>query len=116
MPSLDARQAVRENVNGAIGSFETGVIVPELKQAPVKVSSVILSTQLQAQDARGRSDNPLIRDGMQIVPNVTHVVGRDQKLFFYFEVYEPGLYTCQVNVIDAAAGKFVFPRLAMLVR
>ena len=161
---------VRENVNGAIGSFETGVIVPELKQAPVKVSSVILSTQLQTQAARGRTDNPLVRDGMQIVPNVTHVVGRDQKLFFYFEVYEPavaesmpdvraslafyrgkikvletpvveraaldapdrkaalfrlevpadafkpGLYTCQVNVIDAAAGKFVFPRLAMLVR
>ena len=107
---------------------------------------------------------------MQIVPNVTHVVGRDQKLFFYFEVYEPavaesmpdvraslafyrgkvkvldtpvvervaldaperkaalfrlevpadafkpGLCTCQVNLIDAAAGKFVFPRLAMLVR
>jgi VWFA-related protein len=161
---------VRENVNGAIGSFETGVVVPELKQAPVKVSSVILSTQLQAQAARARTDNPLVRDGMQIVPNVTHVVGRDQKLFFYFEVYEPavagsmpdvrvslafyrgkikvletpvveraaldapdrkaalfrlevpadafkpGLYTCQVNVIDAAAGKFVFPRLAMLVR
>jgi len=161
---------VRENVNGAIGSFETGVVVPELKQAPVKVSSVILSTQLQTQAARGRTDNPLVRDGMQIVPNVTHVVGRDQKLFFYFEVYEPavaesmpdvraslafyrgkikvletpvveraaldapdrkaalfrlevpadafkpGLYTCQVNVIDAAAGKFVFPRLAMLVR
>jgi len=161
---------VRENVNGAVGSFETGVVVPELKQAPVKVSSVILSTQLQTQAARGRTDNPLVRDGMQIVPNVTHVVGRDQKLFFYFEVYEPavaesmpdvraslafyrgkikvletpvveraaldapdrkaalfrlevpadafkpGLYTCQVNVIDAAAGKFVFPRLAMLVR
>jgi hypothetical protein len=102
---------------------------------------------------------------------VTHVVGRDQKLFFYFEVYEPvaagiagpdlraslafyrgkvkvldtpivertaldepgrraavfrlevpaeafkaGLYTCQVNVIDRAAGTFVFPRLVMLVR
>ena len=29
---------------------------------------------------------------------------------------KPGLYTCQVNVIDDAAGRFVFPRLAMLVR
>ena len=161
---------VRENVNGAVGSFETAVTVPELKQAPVKVSSVVLSTQLQPQAARGRTDNPLVRDGVQIVPNVTHVVGRTQKLYFYFEVYEPalaealpdlrasqafylrkiklletpiveraaldapdrkaalfrlevpadafkpGLYTCQVNVIDAAAGKFAFPRLAMLVR
>ena len=29
---------------------------------------------------------------------------------------KPGFYTCQVNVIDDAAGKFLFPRLAMLVR
>ena len=161
---------VRENVTGAIGSFETAVVVPELKQAPVKVSSVVLSTQVQPLASKGRSDNPLVRDGMQIVPNVTHVVGRSQKLFFYFEVYEPalaeaapdvraslafyrgrikvletpsvervaldapdrkaalfrlevpaeafkpGFYTCQVNVIDAVAGKFAFPRLAMLVR
>jgi len=32
------------------------------------------------------------------------------------DAFKPGLYTCQVNVIDAAAGKFVFPRLAMLIR
>ena len=162
---------VRENTNGTVGSFEAPIVVPELKQAPVKVSSIVLSTQMQQQPARSRSDNPLIRDGMQLIPNVTHVVGRDQKLFFYFEVYEPavasgsspdvraslafyrgkvkvletpvveravldaadrraavfrlevpaqafkpGFYTCQVNVIDAAAGKFAFPRLALLVR
>ena len=29
---------------------------------------------------------------------------------------KPGFYTCQVNVIDDAAGKFAFPRLALLVR
>jgi hypothetical protein len=29
---------------------------------------------------------------------------------------KPGFYTCQVNVIDDAAGKFVFPRFALLVR
>jgi hypothetical protein len=29
---------------------------------------------------------------------------------------KPGFYTCQVNVIDDASGKFVFPRLALLVR
>lgn len=29
---------------------------------------------------------------------------------------KPGFYTCQVNVIDDAAGHFAFPRLAMLVR
>ena len=29
---------------------------------------------------------------------------------------KPGFYTCQVNVIDDAAGLFLFPRLALLIR
>jgi hypothetical protein len=29
---------------------------------------------------------------------------------------KPGFYTCQVNVIDDAAGSFLFPRLALLIR
>ncbi len=29
---------------------------------------------------------------------------------------KPGFYTCQVNVIDDAAGQFSFPRLALLIR
>ena len=150
--------------------FETAIAVPERKQAPVKVSSGVLSTQLQ-QGARGRNANPLTRDGVQLVPNLTHVVSKDQKLYFYYEVYDPaeaagegpqvrtslafyrgkvkvfetpvvervaldvadrkaavfqfeipagsfgpGLYTCQINIIDAAAGKFAFPRLAFYVR
>jgi hypothetical protein len=39
---------------------------------------------------------------------------------FQFDVplaqLKPGLYTCQVNVIDDAGGSFTFPRTAMLVR
>jgi VWFA-related protein len=79
---------VRENATGTMGSFETGLTVPELSRVPLKVSSVVLSTQLQ-QAAKGRTPNPLVRDGIQLLPNVTHVVARDQKLFFYYEVYEP---------------------------
>ena len=30
--------------------------------------------------------------------------------------FTPGTYTCQVNVIDAVAGKVAFPRLAFQVR
>jgi hypothetical protein len=29
---------------------------------------------------------------------------------------KPGFYTCQVNVVDDAAGRFLFPRLALLIR
>jgi hypothetical protein len=39
---------------------------------------------------------------------------------FQFEVpaerFKAGLYTCQVNIIDEVAGRFVFPRLEMYVR
>jgi VWFA-related protein len=166
---FSVKVVVRENANGAMGTFEAPITVPELTRTPVKVSSVVLSTQLQA--VRGKSDNPLVRDGVQLIPNLTHVVGRDQKLFFYYEVYdptlgegktpelrtslafyrgkvkvletpvvarstvddptrkaalfqfevpadkfEPGLYTCQVNIIDEVAGTFTFPRLDLYVR
>jgi hypothetical protein len=30
--------------------------------------------------------------------------------------FQPGLYTCQVNIIDDVAGTFAFPRLAVYVR
>src|SRR5262249_16935575 len=120
---------------------------------------------------KGKTDNPLVRDGVQLLPNLTHVVGKDQKLFFYYEVYDPGesngaapqlrtslafyrgkvkvletpvvartaidapdrkavllqfevpaegfkpgLYTCQINIIDTVAQKFDFPRLMFYVR
>jgi len=162
---------VRENATGLMGSFEAPIVVPELKQAAMKVSSVVLSTQLQASASKSKSDNPLVRDGVRRLPNLTHVVGKDQKLFFYYEVYDPGqaggdspqlrtslafyrgkvkvfetpvvertaidvparhaalfqfevpassftpgLYTCQINIIDAVTGKFDFPRMLFVVR
>ena len=43
-----------------------------------------------------------------------------QAAVFQFEVpadsFKPGLYTCQVNIIDEVAGRFAFPRLEMYVR
>ncbi len=89
---FSVKVVVRENTSGLMGSFEAPIIVPELKQAPLKVSSVVLSTQLQPA-AKTKTDNPLVRDGVQLVPNLTHVVGKDQKLFFYYEVYDPGRRT-----------------------
>jgi VWFA-related protein len=167
---FSVKVVVRENVDGTMGSFETGVFVPDLRQAPVKVSSVTLSTQIRPAGGR-RSDSPLVREGVELLPSLTHVVDRNQKMYFYYEVYEPGapaggetliktslafyrgavkvfetplversgldaadrraalfqfevpadaftpgLYTCQVNIIDEVAGRFVFPRLALYVR
>jgi VWFA-related protein len=163
---------VRENQTGRMGSFEAAVNVPDLKAAPVKISSVVLSNQKQPAKQK---NHPLVREGAEIVPNVTHVFSSGQHLYFYYEVYDPakpadatdkaaarvltnvafykgavkayetplveadqvnvperkatafeldvpltelkpGFYTCQVNVVDDAAGKFVFPRVPLLVR
>jgi VWFA-related protein len=163
---------VRENQTGRMGSFEAAVNIPDLKAAPVKISSVVLSNQKQPAKQK---NHPLVREGAEIVPNVTHVFSSGQHLYFYYEVYDParpadatdkaaarvltnvafykgavkayetplveadqvnvperkatafeldvpltelkpGFYTCQVNVVDDAAGKFVFPRVPLLVR
>ena len=166
------KYVVRENQTGRMGSFETDIVVPDLKTSRVRVSSVIISNQKQP--AR-QKNNPLVREGSEIVPNVTHVFSSNQHLFVYYEVYDPakpaesseksaariltnvafyrgnvkayetslveadqinvperraagfeldvplvnlkpGFYTCQINVIDDAAGTFAFPRLPLLIR
>jgi hypothetical protein len=86
---FSVKVVVRENTSGLMGSFEAPVVVPELKQSLLKVSSVVLSTQRQALANGGKSDNPLVRNGEQLVPNLTHIVGKDQKMYFYYEVYDP---------------------------
>ena len=81
---------VRENVNGTIGSFEAPVTIPALRDNELNVSPPVMSTQLQP-GTRENSANPLIRDGVQLLPNLTRVVHRTQKLYFYYEVYNPTL-------------------------
>src|SRR4030095_13792616 len=57
-----AKVVVRENANGTMGSFETGVFVPDLRQAPVKVSSITLSTQIRPSAGAQQTHSPLVRD------------------------------------------------------
>ena len=170
---------VRENQTGRMGSFETDLDVPDMKSQPLKMSSIVLASQVQPAK-KGATPSPLIHDGSEIIPNVTHVFSSAQRLRLYYEVYDPGriasgatqtgqakpsihlmtnvsffqgkvkvfetslaeltelnardrqagvfqldlplsplkpgFYTCQVNVIDDAAGHFLFPRLALLIR
>ena len=167
---------VRENQGGAMGSYETDVVIPTLATAPVRMSSVVIGTQWQT-DTRPNPLNPLISEGRELIPNITHAISSNQDLYFYYEVYDPlaapsdgtarasasriltsvsffrghvrafetppmeqaarparngskavfqfdvpgtsltpGLYTCQVNVIDDVRGTYVFPRFQVYVR
>lgn len=173
---------VRENQSGRMGSFETDIVLPDLKKAPaIKMSSIAIGSQLLPAQKK-KTESPLVRNGNELVMNVAHVFSNNQTLYFYYEVYDPaklkaseaagakqppkgsvrvltsvaffigklkayetplveatelnapdrhaaafqlqvpleklkpGLYTCQVNVIDDAGGTLAFPRLALLVR
>jgi VWFA-related protein len=188
---------VRENQTGRMGSFETDVRIPDLRKAPLKMSSVVLSSLRVPSTGKKAAGNPLVRDQMELVPNITHVFTPDQHLYLQYEVYDavkgknavetvpspvggqpepakspepskpsrdsvrvltsieflqgrtkvyeskpvvaneitapdrkavifqidvpleslkPGLYLCQVNVIDDMAGSFSFPRFPLLIR
>ena len=79
---------VRENQSGNMGSFETDIQVPDLKKAPLKLSSVVLASQRTPNTSKNSPDL-LIRDGVAYVPNVAHVFRQDQHLYFLYEVYDP---------------------------
>jgi VWFA-related protein len=79
---------VRENQTGAMGSFETDLQVPDLKKSPLKLSSIVLSSQRLPNTAK-RTVSPLVRDGVEWIPNVPHVFRQDQHLYFLYEVYDP---------------------------
>jgi len=79
---------VRENQSGNMGSFETDIQVPDMKKTPLKLSSIVMSSQ-RTPDKDKKPVDPLVRDGMAWVPNVPHVFRQDQHLFFLYEVYSP---------------------------
>jgi VWFA-related protein len=84
---------LRENQSGAIGSYESDVVVPDIRRSPVKLSSVWLGTQTQAAAPTRENPNPLARNGTMLVPSLTHVVTTGQPVYFYYEVYEPSVAT-----------------------
>ena len=96
--SYHLKLVVRENRTGRMGSFETDVQIPDLRKSPLKVSSVVLSSQrVPAAPRKKGVTNPLVQDQSELVPNVTHVFTQDQHLYLQYEVY------------DAAKGKAAAP-------
>jgi VWFA-related protein len=80
---------VRENQTGRMGSFETDVRIPDLRHAPLKMSSVVLSSLRAPVSGKKAGVNPLVRDQVELVPNITHVFTPDQHMYLQYEIYEP---------------------------
>ena len=92
----------RENETGKMGTYETKFTIPDLApdQAALKTSSVIWSNQREPlNDSLAFADNkkkliesdPLVQDGQKLIPSITHVFRKDQNLYVYLEVYDPGV-------------------------
>lgn len=79
---------VRENQTGAMGSFETDLQVPDMKKTPLKLSSIVLSSQRVPSTGK-KAVSPLVREGVEWIPNVPHVFRQDQHLYLLYEVYDP---------------------------
>ena len=76
---------VRENQTGRMGSFVAAITLPDLKKAPLKMSSIVLASMREP----SRKSDPLVRDGEEYVPNISHVFGQNQHLYLLYEVYDP---------------------------
>jgi VWFA-related protein len=76
---------VRENQTGRMGSFEADINLPEMKKVPLKMSSIVLASTRQP----SKQESPLVRNGQEYVPNISHVFRQDQHLYLLYEVYSP---------------------------
>jgi VWFA-related protein len=76
---------VRENQNGRMGSFVADITLPDLKKAPLKMSSILLASMREP----SKKSSPLIRDGEEYVPNISHVFRQNQHMYLLYEVYDP---------------------------
>jgi VWFA-related protein len=76
---------VRENQTGRMGSFEADITLPEMKKLPLKMSSIVLAAARQP----SKQNTPLVREGQEYVPNISHVFRQDQHLYLLYEVYDP---------------------------
>jgi VWFA-related protein len=79
---------VRENQTGRMGSFEADITLPEMKKATLpslRMSSILLASARQP----SKKQSPLIRDGQEYVPNISHVFRQDQHLYLLYEIYSP---------------------------
>ena len=103
----------RDDETGRIGTYQTEFTIPNLNKetARVPISSVVLSSQrVNTRDAlynatRGKKQaeddakNPLVQEGLKLIPSVTRVFSTARELYVYLQAYggDP------VNAVHATA-------------
>jgi hypothetical protein len=72
-----------------------------MKKAPLKMSSIVLASARQPSKKPSKDIDPLVRNGEEYVPNISHVFRQDQHLFLLYEIYNP---TREKAAADAPKG------------
>lgn len=97
----------RDAETGRIGTYQTKFVIPNLNKEDkrIPISSVVLGSQrIDIRDAiynaskdRDKSEaaNPLVQDGVKLIPSVTRVFHASRDLFVYLQAYEPTAETIQ---------------------
>ncbi|MBI4906423.1 MAG: VWA domain-containing protein [Acidobacteria bacterium] len=89
----------RDAETGRIGTFESPFIIPNLnkEEQRIPISSVVLSSQradlrealFNAKDkAQAILVNPLVQDGLKLIPSVTRVFSQKKDMFIYLQAYQ----------------------------
>ena len=102
--SYSVKVLARDDETGRIGTFMKKFVIPNLdkEQTKVAISSVVLGSQrIDMKDAiytvkdtkAGQSVNPLIQDGIKLLPSVNRVFSKSRDLYIYLQAYERGAET-----------------------
>jgi hypothetical protein len=99
----------RDEETGRIGTFIFKFTIPNLnkEEKRIPISSVVLSNQRQAlrdavytagkgsTQAAAQANNPLVEDGVKLIPSVTRVFNKNSDLYVYLQAYERAATTTQ---------------------
>jgi hypothetical protein len=103
----------RDSETGRIGTYQTGFVIPNLNKEDkrVPISSVVLSSQrmdlkqalynaVKDKDkARDEAANPLVQNGVKLIPSVTRVFTKSKDMFVYLQAYEQGVTSVQPVIV-----------------
>jgi len=115
----DLKAVVRENQGGKIGTFEEPLEVPEISNAGLSLSSVVLSNEVKPAEELARAkfnrdkDAPLQVGARSVLPSVTRVFRNNQTLSVYLESYA-GKPTAPANGQPAVPAAATPPSVALV--
>jgi VWFA-related protein len=95
----------RDDETGRIGTFMNKFVIPNLlkEEKRVPISSVVLGSQrMDMRDAlytaskdKVEAVNPLVQDGLKLIPSVTRVFSKTKDMYIYLQAYERNATTTQ---------------------